>query len=767
MNRLADLILRYPRWVLAFVVAASLGAVLYLAFFGLRYDYNLENFLPADDPAIQAYEAFTAQYEPDDNVIAVGFEASDVFAFDVLRDVRAITDSLERLPDVDEVVSLVSAEALVDGESGLTLEPLIGEIVNDAETRAAQRARVMADSLAVGYVVNRAADATAVFVEISPEANDFEGRRAVIEGVQRVLAPYADRYDVRYSGIPYIRNTYVEQLQVEVVKYVSLSSLVILLVLLWLFRSAVGVVLPLAIVYLGVLWTSAAMMIAGSPIDILTSTTATIILVVGIADAVHLLTKYYNGIQGGLAKRAAVREMIVRLGAATLLTSVTTAIGFGTLATSEIVPLQRFGLFTAVGVMLVYVLSIATLPVMLLWTKPPSARQVDRLSGGRLDRWLGSLDRLTRTRPKAILLGAALVVAACGLGATQLRVNSYVNDDLGPGNALYDDMVFFQNRLVSPFPLELRITADTPEAFKDPDNLRRIAAVQAYLESRPEVKRTVSLADPLRRLNEILPADSVAGYRLPERRDEVAQYLLLLEMTDGERLARLVDFDYREVRIAALMDDVGSAHLKDFRVDLDAFLADTLGPDLAVMQTGLLVLASGVADHLTESLLVSIGLAVLFISALMGALFRNVKLVLLSLVPNLLPLVVTAGLMGAFGIDIKPATAVVFSISFGIAVDDTIHFLARFRQEIALGRPFEDAIRTTILGTGRAIVLTSVILIGGFSVLLTSQFESSAYMGVLVSATIAAALLADLLLLPALLHLWKPSLSAAELQVER
>ena len=149
----------------------------------------------------------------------------------------------------------------------------------------------------------------------------------------------------------------------------------------------------------------------------------------------------------------------------------------------------------------------------------------------------------------------------------------------------------------------------------------------------------------------------------------------------------------------------------------------------------------------------------------MGAIFRNVKLVLISLVPNLFPLIVTAGLMGAFGIDIKPATAVVFSISFGIAVDDTIHFLARFRQEMGLGRPFEEAIRATILGTGRAIALTSVILIGGFSVLLTSQFESSAYMGALVSATIAAALLADLLLLPALLRLWRPALPVEGLKV--
>ena len=424
MNRLADLLLRHPRWALALVVAGSLGAALYLGGFGLRYDYDLENFLPADDPAIQAYQAFTAQYEPDDNVIALGFEAADVFAYEVLRDVQAITDSLEKLPDVQEVVSLTNVQALVAGLDGLALEPLVGEVAQDRATLQAQRQRVLADSLAVGYVVNRAADATAIFVEIDPEANDFEGRRGVIEGVERVLAPYANRYDVRYSGIPYIRNTYVEQLQVEVVKYVSLSTVVILFVLLWLFRSGVGVALPLLIVYLGVLWTAAAMMIWRSPIDILTSTTATILLVVGIADAVHLLTKYHSSLRGGLAKRAALREMVVRLGAATLLTSVTTAIGFGTLATSGIVPLQRFGLFTAVGVLLVYVLSMATLPPVLLWTKPPSARRLERLGGGRLERWLEGMDRLTRGRPKAIVAGTAVVALACGLGATQLRVNS-------------------------------------------------------------------------------------------------------------------------------------------------------------------------------------------------------------------------------------------------------------------------------------------------------------------------------------------------------
>jgi uncharacterized protein len=207
------------------------------------------------------------------------------------------------------------------------------------------------------------------------------------------------------------------------------------------------------------------------------------------------------------------------------------------------------------------------------------------------------------------------------------------------------------------------------------------------------------------------------------------------------------------------MDDVGSARIQAFRDDFQAFLAETLPPGVTATTTGTIVLAADLSDYLVESLLLSIGLAFLFISLLMGALFRDVKLVLISLVPNVAPLVAIAGIMGATGIEIKPATAVIFSIAFGIAVDDTIHMLARLRQEVQAGHDLRVALRHTVVGTGKALILTSVILLGGFLVLTTSQFQSTMYMGFLVSATIGLALLADLFLLPALLHLLYPELA--------
>jgi predicted RND superfamily exporter protein len=313
-------------------------------------------------------------------------------------------------------------------------------------------------------------------------------------------------------------------------------------------------------------------------------------------------------------------------------------------------------------------------------------------------------------------------------------------------------MAFFQDNLAAPFPLEILLTADTPGAFKDPELLARVDDVQTYLNGLPSVGRTVSIVDLLEHLHARLGPESTPG--IPTSADLVAQYLLLLEISGGDEASRLTDFDYTEVRISALMDDVGSRQLNPILTRLDSVIADAFaGQPVRATKSGTIVIASSVSQSITRSLLVSIGLAFVFISLIMAALFRNVRYIVISLVPNILPLVVTAGFMGIVGIAIKPATAVIFSIAFGIAVDDTIHFLARLRQELR-DRPLEEALSTTLRETGRAIVMTSIILIAGFLILGTSRFESTAYMGYLVSLTVLAALLADLLVLPALIRLW-------------
>ncbi len=758
MERVADFLLRHPRAVFAALVAVSVAAALVLVVGGVRFDYNLENFLPAHDPTIQEYKAFTENYEPDDAFIVVGFETEDVYRFETLTDLRAMTTALEAIEGVEEVASVTSIENLRGTADGIEVAPLVRSIVDHPDSLAALEARVRGDSLATNYVVNEAGTAAALFIKIRPELNAYATRGAIIDEASAALEPYASRYKFRWSGYPYLRNAYVTMLQVEVVRSVGLASLVIVLVLLWMFRNVRGVVLPIVVVWLGVLWTIATMMAVGSSIDVLTSTLAAIILVVAVADSLHLLAKYYDGLGQGMTKREAIRQMAVRLGAATLLTSVTTAIGFGTLATSQVLPMKRFGAFTAIGVMLTFVISLALLTVILLWTKAPKPSQIDRLGGGGFRPLLAWIDGFAERHARAILVGTAVLCGLSALAATRLHVNSYINDDLGPRTRVYQDIRFFEDHIVSPFRFETVLTADRPDAFKDPALMQTVAEIEAYLHAHPAVGRVVSPVDLLKQLNRSMRGDSAAAYRLPDDPDLTAQYFFLLELTDEDFLRRFVDFDYGEVRVSAMMNDIGSAQIKTFREEYDTFLAETLPPNVEATQTGTIVLAAGLSDYLVQSLLLSIGLAFLFISILMGVLFRNAKLVFISLVPNVVPLLVIAGLMGVAGIEIKPATAVIFSIAFGIAVDDTIHMLARLRQEMRGGAVLRDAVRTTILGTGKAVILTSIILFGGFIVLTTSVFQSTMYMGLLVSATVVLAVLADLFLLPALLHVLHPEI---------
>jgi uncharacterized protein len=761
LERLADLLLSRPRSVFAALMLCSVAAAAYLALGGIRFDYNLEGFLPAGDPTIQQFRAFTDAYEPDDVFVVVGFQAEDVFAYRTLRDIEGMTEALEAIDGVERVISLTSIESIRGTEFGIEVSPVLEQLSDDPEDLQALEARVRGDSLALGYIVSAAGDAAAIFIQIESERNSYEERGEIIREARAALRAWEGTYEFHWSGFPYLRNAYIDNLQVEVVRSISLATLVILLVLVWMFRSVRGVVIPIALIWLGALWTICVMMLAGSYIDVMTSSTAAIILVVAVADSIHLMTKYYDGLAGGLEKRAALRQMVVRLGSATLLTSVTTAIGFATLASSRVVPMQRFGVFTAAGVLLTFAVSLALITVLLQWTRAPRAETIRRVgTEGRLAHMLRGVDRFVERRPAAILAGAVAILAVSIVGATQLRVNTFINDDLGPRTQVYQDIRWFEDRIVSPFRFEVLLATDEPEAFLDPARLQELEQIEGFLSAQPFVTRTVSPIDLLKQLNRALHADDPAAYILPDSREAIAQYFLLLELTDEDFLRRFADFDFREVRLSAHMDDVGSARIQAFREEFDAYMATILPANVTPTSTGTIVLAADLTDYLVESLLVSIGLAFLFISILMGFLFRDVKLVIVSLVPNVAPLIVVAGIMGFAGVEIKPATAIIFSIAFGIVVDDTIHMLARLKQELKAGHDLRVALRHTIVGTGKAVVLTSVILLGGFLVLATSVFQSTMYLGLLVSAAIGLAVVADLLLLPALLYLLYPELRA-------
>lgn len=721
---------------------------------GIRTDFNLEAFFPDDDRTIIEYRAVSEEFGRDDNVIALLLEHPDLLSIEHLTRIDSLTDALMAMEHVTDVESLTKARGLANRDDNLVVEP-----VWEPGQPAPSLDSLLDNPFLKDILISRDGTASAVYITIDAEADPFRIRGDVIASMNQILEPYMGMYDIGITGIPYFRNEYVNMLNHEIFFYITLSTFLVMLLLAALFQTVRGVVLPLGIVWLTILFTLAIMVLTGGYFEILSSTIAPILLCVGISDSVHILAKYNDGRLGGLSRRSAMKDTVVVMGSATFLTSITTFIGFATLLTSSVVPIQRFGLYTAIGVMVAYVVTMLVIPAALPFFKDKSPKD---LSGHAVHTFLGrTLNRVNdwiEIHHKAIVVGTLLMTILIGFGATRLKVNSFIFDDVGPESVLMQDSDRFSTRLSPPFPLELVLNTETENGILQPDYIQRLVRFEAFLDSIPEISRSTSITTLLRETHRVMQPDApIETLFQPDAAPRIAQYMLLLEMADPDLLPSFTDFTYTKVRIAAQVQDAGSYRINGIRRDIRLYLNEHF-PESRLQQSGTSILVSDLTGNMVRSLTSSILLAVLFIGGIMAWMFRNGKLIALSLIPNLVPLFVTAGVMGYFGIDLKPSTAVIFTIAFGIAVDDTIHYLARLRLESWKDQDLRTAIRITTEKTGRAILLTSAILLTGFGTLMTSDFTSTVWMGSLVSLTIFVALIADILFLPALLYWMKPEL---------
>lgn len=756
IRRIANTILAFPKTLILCFLVLTVAAV--WPALQVEADFNLEGFFPEDDQTITDYEELSDEFGRDDNVIVVAFQSQDLFSEQVLGDIKSMSDSIKKIENVTDVQSLWNAGRIRQSGGQLDVDRYFssGAELSDEEF-AAIKSEMMDDPFVAGSLLGKDGQTTAIYITIEDEKNSFENRETVINGMNEILAGY-DHYDFKRSGIPYFRNQYVHMLNSEIIFYVSIASVLIILLLWYLFRNVYGVLIPISIVWITILFTTAVLSLTGGFFEILSSTIAPILLCVGVADSVHMLTKYNDARLQGMNNTAALRQALMILGTATLLTSVTTAIGFGTLMTSNVMPMQRFGIYTAIGVIIAFIVTILLLPsfMQVIKIKRPIVQ-----SGMPTQQYMGSFLRtshdIAKKHPFKIVLFSLLIVALIGAGMFQLRVNSRVFDDVGPNSPLIQNSNFISENISPQFPMEFVIDTGREDGVNDPDLLRRIAQFEEFLLGFDEIERTTSLTTLHRQIHSVMSPEEAAENPIPQTRELAAQYLLLFELTDGERITGVTDFTYSKVRVAAQMHDVGSHRTNQMRADIETYLAEHF-PDEEIVHTGTTIMVADLTGNIVFSLAASIILAFLFISLVMAMLFKNLKLVLISLAPNIIPLLITAGVMGYFGVDIKPSTAVIFTIAFGIAVDDSIHYLARFRIETLRGLSLSEALLITTEKTGRAIILTSMILLVGFGVLATSDFQSTMLMGLLTCLTIFVAIVADLFFLPALIYLLKPEL---------
>jgi len=754
MRSFAEFVLAHPRIILLGMALLVLTAV-YPAL-QVRTDFNLEGFYPADDPVVTNYQNVTEEFGRDDNVIMVGFKDDSLLTSKTLRTLKVITDSVKAIPNVEDVQSLWSATEITNKNNTLSFEPYLGQPISDSEkSLRALRKSLLEDPFVNGLLIDSTASTTAFYISIDGDKNSYSVRNAIIQNLNTILDKYPE-FDFKITGISYFRNQYVNLLNQEIVFYIALSSALIIMLLWYLYRSKMGLFMPMLIVWMTLLFTVATLYLTGGYFEIMSSTIAPILLCVGVADSIHMISKFDDAVSQGFEKRNAIIETLITLGSATFLTSITTAIGFATLLSSSVIPMKRFGIYTAAGVLIAYLITILFLPAIL---KITNTKRVFKKEGGKLYTYLGQallkLAAFNRRKYKTIVVSGLILTALIGMGITTLDVNGYVFDDVGRDSRLIKDSRFFGQELSPVFPIEFIVDTGTKNGITNPETLKKIKEFEEYLLSFEEIQRTTSFATLVSEIHKVMAPEDASHSAIPDNENLISQYLLLLEINDNGILENVTDFSYQKIRVAGQTEDAGSKRINAIRDSVQTYLSTNF-PKSQTTITGSTVLSADLVGKIVYSLASSIGLAFIGISIVMAMLFRDVKMVAISLIPNILPLILIAGFMGIFGIDIKPSTAVIFTIAFGIAVDDTIHYLARFRIEVKRGMNLEDALQVTTQKTGRAIIITSLILLCGFGTLISSEFVSTTLMGILVSSTIFFAVLADLVLLPALFYWLNP-----------
>ena len=716
----------------------------------VEFDYDFERFFPTQHPQTERYEQFRQDFGYDTNYLLIGLENNaGVFDSAFLGQVDQLTQDLATIDLLERVQSPTNLSYLVR-------EPLFGSFSQVNYLHPQQPERYREDSLRVyqtdelrGTYFSPDGRAVSLYLQQRPDLSEAQCAE-LADTVDQLLGRY--RFDaVHVAGRCVGQTYYTALMQREVIVFVGASVVLIAFFLALLFRSLRGVLVPLAIVGLSVLWTVALMRLTGQPLDVISNVIPSILLVVGLSAVIHIMAKYQEELHRGVPQRSALGQALRQVGSANVLTALTTAIGFLTLLGAQIQPIEAFGLYATAGVVISFGLTYAILPAILPWLPTPPDPQPQN---DRLDRWLHrSLQGVIQYRLPILVLTVLLLIGS-GYGLSQLKVNNYLLEDLKADNPLQRDFRFYEERFAGARSFELLLTPPDSLGWGDYAAWSAVDSLQRYLRQSYGVGQLVSPLSFIEGLNQAWNGGRPEGTRLPETERRFQRVWRTLQR--GERSANLGAYLHGDtLRISGLMPDLGSQVIAERDSALAQWFAQEMPPGYAYQLTGLPTLLDLSNRLVARNVLYGLLVALALIGLLMGLIFRSVRMVLIALVPNLLPLLWIGGLMGAAGIDLKLSTAIIFTIAFGIAVDDTIHFMNRLRWELKAGQSLLYAIKRSFLSTGRAIVLTTLILASGFLVLTLSDFLGTFYIGLLVSLTLVFAVIADLLLLPVLLwYFW-------------
>lgn len=748
-----NLILRYKYSLLLLI---AIGSVLFaIGIASLRINFSFEDFYTKDDEEFVYYAAFQELFYEDQNYmiyLALKSPSDNIFDSNFLQQADDVFEQISQLEGVDSLISGTRFPQVKRRGLSFSSTPYL-EFGSEEEVLRSQD-RIAKDSSMIGLFITRDRQYICGYAFIDQDIFDTRERDYLSEDIIASLDELGYEYIV--SGIPFIRTRYVEVIGQELAIFLSLAVVLILSILFLTYRNFWGVMIPTVAILTALVWILGLMGATGKNINLISNLLIPIIFVVGTSDVVHLITKYLRQVRNGVAREEAMRVTLKEIGMALFLTSLTTSIGFASLLISRVPPIRDFGLYAALGVLFTFLISIVLLPNALLYLKPDRFIQPKSLDANPIwERWMEAVYLYTKDHARLIVLAFTTILIGSGIMIFYIPTDTYLIEDIGQNDPIRKSMEFFEEQSYGLRPFEMGIhVKQEGDQITDQAILAEIDKIERWLEAQIDFSPFLSPASIVREANYLSHFSRDRHRKIPDKQEDIDELLGLAQINGGEKLiSRVVSEDGQTGRISSRIPDIGTDAFQELYQRLDSFVTVSCDTTLfSYRATGHAFLTEHNLQYIRRSLLGGLGIAFVIVGIIMGMLFRSWKILLISMLPNVIPLILTGGVMGLFGITLTASTALVFVIAFGIAVDDTIHFLTRYRLELQKGNSVEEAIRQTLHGTGKAMMITSLILMSGFGILLTSSFGGTWATGMFTALTIVFALLADLVLLPILLR---------------
>ncbi|PTM09684.1 MAG: transporter [Bacteroidetes bacterium] len=741
----------------------------------MRFTYTEANLLPDDHEVNIAYNTFLKTFGDEGNLIVIGIKDSSLFTVEHLNAWNKLSSEFKTYKEVETVVSIKDLQKLVKNEKAqqFDLIPFINDsIKSSAEISKLQKELFEQYPFYDNFLFNKYSKAVRSAIYLDKNIVNTPARKDFITDV---LIPKIDAFeantnlDVRISGMPYIRTLNSQNIIDEIGKFITAALLVTSIIFFFFFRSFRATFISMIVVLIGVMWTFGIIGLLEYEITVLTALIPPLIIVIGIPNCIFLINKYQHEVNKHGNKAKSLQRVITKIGNATLMTNITTASGFATFIITDSKLLKEFGTVASLSILAIFILCLLIIPIIYSYMPMPKDKHLEHLNKRWINTFVDWMEHMVRYKKIAIYITSLVLLVASIIGIYQIKISGSLIEDMPRKAEFYQDIKFFESEFNGVMPLEIMIDTKRKKGVMKLSNLKRMDELEELITETPQLSKPISVVSLVKYSKQAYYNGNPKYYQLPTAQEN--SFILSYAKNssqDVDLLKNFVDSTGQYARITTFMKDVGTDKMERIEENLLDKI-DKIFPEenYNVTLTGKAYLFQKGTHFLVNNLILSLSLAIVLISLFMAYMFRSFRMIIVSLIPNLLPLLITAGLMGYLGVPIKPSTILVFSIAFGISVDDTIHFLAKYRQELQANNwKIRKSVYAALRETGISMFYTSIVLFFGFSVFIISSFGGTVALGALVSATLLFAMLANLLLLPSLLLSLERSIANKEVLKE-